>query len=252
VKTGRVLVEGRILEVEVAAEGSLRAGGTRYQPDAVTFLPPLQPRTLYGLALNYADHAAELELERPEDPAIFIKALSSLVGHRGAVVYPRGAQYCHYEAELAVVIGRTARRVKAKDALWYVSGYTVANDFTCRDFVKNVFRPPVKAKGFDSFGPLGPYVVSADEVGDPGNLRVTTHVNGELRQEGSTRDLILSVPDIIEYFSWFLTLAPGDIILTGTPKGISHVYPGDEMACAVEGVGCLVNRVVEEPMEVGA
>ena len=249
-RTARLLVDGRALTAEVAADGSLLSGGARYDPDAVTFLPPLCPRTVYGLALNYADHAAELELERPEDPALFIKARSSLVGHRAAVVYPRGVQYCHYEAELAVVIGRPARRVKAKDALRYVGGYTVANDFTCRDFVKNVFRPPVKAKGFDTFGPLGPYLVSADEVGNPGSLRVQTRVNGELRQEGNTRDLIYSVPDIIEYFSWFLTLEPGDVILTGTPKGISHVYPGDEMACEVEGLGQLVNPVVDDPEEV--
>ncbi len=128
----------------------------------------------------------------------------------------------------------------------YVSGYTVANDFTCRDFVKNIFRPPVKAKGFDTFGPLGPYLVTADEIRDPGALRVSTRVNGELRQEGSTRDLIYSVPEIIEYFSAFLTLEAGDVILTGTPKGISHVYPGDEMVCAVEGIGELANRVVGE------
>jgi 5-oxopent-3-ene-1,2,5-tricarboxylate decarboxylase/2-hydroxyhepta-2,4-diene-1,7-dioate isomerase len=246
VRTARVLIAGRTTTVEVQPDGTLRAAGIDHDPETVTFLPPLEPRTVYGLALNYADHAAELQMERPEDPAIFIKALSSLVGHRGEVIYPRGAQYCHYEAELAIVIGRSARRVQARDALQYVGGYTVANDFTCRDFVKNVFRPPVKGKGFDTFGPLGPYLVSADEIGDPGSLRVTTHVNGELRQDGSTRGLIHSVPDIIEYFSAFLTLEPGDVILTGTPKGISHVYPGDEMACEVEGVGRLVNRVVED------
>ncbi len=245
-RTARIVHQGRALTVEVDRGGLLRAGGATYDPAAAIFLPPVEPRTVYGLALNYADHAAELDLARPEDPAIFIKARSSLIGHRGHVVYPAGAEYCHYEAELAVVIGRPARRVPAREALGYIRGYTVANDFTCRDFVKNIFRPPVKAKGFDTFGPLGPYLVTADEIGDPGGLRVSTRVNGELRQEGTTRDLIYSVPDIIEYFSAFLTLEPGDVILTGTPKGISHVYPGDEMLCAVEGVGELANRVVGE------
>lgn len=245
-RTARIVQGGRPLTVEVGPDGLLHEGGTTYEPDSVVFLPPVEPRTVYGLALNYADHAAELGLERPPDPAIFIKARSSLIGHRGEVVYPSGAEYCHYEAELAVVIGRAARRVPAREALMYVSGYTVANDFTCRDFVKNIFRPPVKAKGFDTFGPLGPYLVTVDEIRDPGALRVSTRVNGELRQEGSTRDLIYSVPEIIEYFSAFLTLEAGDVILTGTPKGISHVYPGDEMVCAVEGIGELANRVVGE------
>jgi 5-oxopent-3-ene-1,2,5-tricarboxylate decarboxylase/2-hydroxyhepta-2,4-diene-1,7-dioate isomerase len=246
VRTARIVVEGRVLAAEVRPDGRLWAAGRVWEADQVAFLPPLVPRSVIGLALNYADHAAELALDKPEDPALFPKSLSSLIGHRAPVIYPRVATHCHYETELAVVIGRTARRVPERRALDYVLGYTVANDFTCRDFVKNVFRPPIKAKGFDTFGPLGPYLVSADEVGDPGNLRLTTHVNGELRQDGNTRDMVYSVPGLIEYLSYFMTLEPGDVILTGTPRGISPVHPGDVMVSEVEGLGRLENPVVAE------
>ena len=248
-RLARIQAEGRVLRAHLREDGQLEAGGRGWDPGQVAFLPPLEPRTVIGLALNYADHATELALDKPEEPALFMKSLSSLIGHKAPVVYPSGAQHCHYETELAVVMGGSARRVPARHALDYVLGYTVANDFTCRDFVKNVFRPPVKAKGFDTFGPLGPYLVTADEVGDPGRLRLTTHVNGQLRQEGNTRDLVYSVPALIEYLSYFMTLEPGDVILTGTPRGISPVHPGDWMVSEVEGVGRLENPVVaEEPV----
>jgi 5-oxopent-3-ene-1,2,5-tricarboxylate decarboxylase/2-hydroxyhepta-2,4-diene-1,7-dioate isomerase len=246
VRTARIVADGRVLHAHVTGEGRLKAGGRVWDPEQVTFLPPVTPRSVIGLALNYADHATELQLDKPEDPALFAKSLSSLIGHRAPVIYPRVATHCHYETELAVVIGRSARRVSERRALEYVQGYTVANDFTCRDFVKNVFRPPIKAKGFDTFGPLGPYLVTADEVGDPGQLRLTTHVNGELRQEGNTRDMVYGVPALIEYLSYFMTLEPGDVILTGTPRGISPVHPGDVMVSEVEGIGRLENPVVAE------
>lgn len=155
------------------------------------------------------------------------------------------ARGLHYEVELAAVIGRDARRVKAEDAGGVIRGYTIANDVTIRDFVANFYRPPVRAKGWDGFLPLGPYLVE-DEIDDPGSLNLRTYVNDELRQTGNTRDLIWSVPELVEFISSFMTLGPGDVILTGTPRGISHVFPGDVMRLEIDGLGALENQVVAE------
>ena len=207
---------------------------------------PVTPGKVIALALNYRDHAAELELAQPEDPALFWKPNTSLLPHRGTVIYPQGAQFMHYEVELAVIIGRNARRVKAKDAHDYVGGYTIGNDLVVRDYVTNTYRPPIRGKGWDTFGPLGPYYVSADEVPDPDNLTLRAFVNDELRQEGNTSDMIYKIPELLEYISRFMTLEKDDVLLTGTPKGISHVHPGDTMRLEVEGLGELVNDVMME------
>ncbi len=212
----------------------------------VTWLPPVAPPKVLGLALNFADHAGELELQTPEVPALFLKPLTSLIGHGQAVVAPPNIEYMHYEAELAVVIGRPARKVKRERAYDYVKGYTVANDVTIRDFVQNLYRPPVKAKGFDTFTPLGPWWIDRDDLPDPDNVTLRTFVNGELRQEGNTRHFIHDIPAIIEYISAFMTLEEDDVILTGTPKGLSHVYPGDVMRVEVAGVGALENPIVAD------
>ena len=241
----RFVAHGQYHEGIVRDDHLLDRTGRAFDPHAVTWLPPVDPPKVLGLALNYADHAAELELTTPEAPALFFKPRTSLVGHRAPVVYPTGVEYMHYEAELAVVIGRRCKHVAAERAYDYVRGYTVANDVTVRDFVQNLYRPPVKAKGFDSFGPLGPWLVE-DEIADPAGLTVRAYVNGELRQQGHTSQFIHSVPAIVEYISFFMTLEENDVILTGTPKGLSHVYPGDVMRVEVEGVGALENAVVAE------
>ncbi len=162
------------------------------------------------------------------------------------MIYPHGAKYMHYECELAVVIGRNARRVKAKDAYDYVAGYTIANDLVVRDYVTNTFRPPIRGKGWDTFGPCGPYLVTKDEIPNPHNLWLLASVNGERRQEGNTRDMIHTIPELIEYISLFMTLEPDDMIFTGTPKGISHVHPGDVMRLEIEGLEALENDIREE------
>jgi 5-oxopent-3-ene-1,2,5-tricarboxylate decarboxylase/2-hydroxyhepta-2,4-diene-1,7-dioate isomerase len=246
-RRARVVHDGRELDVVAGADGSLRApDGALLDPTTVVWLPPHTPLVL-GLALNYADHAAELAFtKRPDHPILFIKNPSSLVGHLAPVVRPAGVEYMHYEGELGVVIGRPARRVRRAEALHYVSGYTVCNDVTVRDFVENFYRPPVKAKGFDTFGPIGPWIVDAADVAHPEALAVRTWVNGELRQDGNTRDLIFDVPALIEYASDFMTLPAGTIISTGTPRGISNVVLGDVMVVEVEGVGRLENAVVAE------
>lgn len=219
--------------------------GKSYDPDSVHWLPPIDPGKVIGLALNFADHAAELELDEPEDPALFFKPVSSLLGHRGKIVAPPNIEYMHYEIELAVVIGHRARKVPAGSAMDHVLGYTIVNDVTIRDFVTNFFRPPVKAKGFDTFGPMGPYLV-VDEIADPHDLNMRTYVNDELRQEGNTSLLVRDIPALIEYITEFMTLEPYDVVLTGTPKGLSHIYPGDKLRLEIDGLGILENDVVAD------
>ncbi len=213
----------------------------------LNLLAPVVPRQIIGIALNFKDHAEELGLAEPPAPALFVKPLGSVIGPGHDIWYPEGASHCHYETEVAAVIGRTCSKVTAKAALDYVKGYTIANDFTCRDYITNMFRPPLKAKGFDTFCPLGPYLVTRDEVEDPGALKIRTWVNQELRQEGSTADLMLSIPALIAYLSQFTTLEENDVILTGTPKGISPVKIGDVITCEVEGLGQLTNTVRTMP-----
>jgi len=244
---GRALVGGHLEQLTWLPGGDIvTAAGRTVDETAVTWLPPIEPRTILALALNYRDHAAELNLGEPEQPALFPKFRNALVGHRGVIVRPRGIEYMHYETELAVVIGRSARRVRAADALDHVKGYTIANDLVVRDFVINHFRPPVKPKNFDTFLPLGPFLVSAAAVPDPQALSMRTHVNGELRQEGSTSDMLNDVASLIEYITEFMTLQEDDVLLTGTPKGISHVNAGDVIRCEIDGLGVLENRVVAE------
>jgi 5-oxopent-3-ene-1,2,5-tricarboxylate decarboxylase / 2-hydroxyhepta-2,4-diene-1,7-dioate isomerase len=246
-KRARFIVEGRYHEGELISDGVLRAeSGVAYSTDDVTFMLPLVPRKVIGLALNFADHAEELGLEKPKEPVLFFKPSNSWVAHRAEVVRPAGVEYMHYENELAVVIGRRARNIRAEDASAFVRGYTIANDVTVRDFVANLYRPPVKAKGWDSFGPIGPFLVEG-EIDDPNSLDMHTYVNGELRQQGNTKDLIWKIPEIIEFVTRFMTLEPNDIILTGTPKGLSHVHAGDVMRLEIDGLGTLENPVVEEP-----
>ncbi len=246
-KLARFMALGKTHEGTVGKDGHLvTREGTEYSPDEVTWLPPVAPQKAIGLALNYADHAQELAMKAPEDPALFFKPQSSLVGHRTPVIYPAGVEYMHYEVELVAVIGRRCRAVKARNALDYVKGYTIGNDVTVRDFVKNFYRPPVRAKGYDTFGPLGPYVVTPDDMPDPRSLGLRAFVNNELRQEGNTSALLRPVEELIEYITMIMTLEENDLIWTGTPKGISHVHPGDVMRLEIDGLGALENPVVAE------
>lgn len=240
----RFIADGRVYSGRLDGDALVDDRGVAHR-GPVVWLPPVAPSKIIGFALTYRDHAAELAVEAPQEPAIFFKPLSSLVGHLAPVVYPAGVQYLHYEAELAVVIGRRCRRVRAEDAPGVVRGYTVANDVTVRDFVKDFFRPPVKAKGWDTFCPLGPAVVEG-EIADPHRLTLCASVNGVVRQRGTTADLRPTVWEQIAFASEFMTLEPDDVILTGTPKGLWHVRPGDTMRVEVEGVGALENPVVAE------
>jgi 5-oxopent-3-ene-1,2,5-tricarboxylate decarboxylase/2-hydroxyhepta-2,4-diene-1,7-dioate isomerase len=226
--------------------------GHRVGFDEVVWLPPLTPvpqaRTVIALGLNYADHAKELAFKAPEEPLAFMKGEASLIGHKAFTKRPADVKYMHYECELAVVIGRTARRVKKADAYDYVGGYTVANDYAIRDYLENWYRPNLRVKNRDTCTPIGPWLADAADVhqrqGGPMALKLQTTVNGQVTQSGNTADMVFDVPTLIEYFSSFMTLNPGDLILTGTPDGIVNVNPGDVVVTEIEGIGALTNTIV--------
>jgi len=215
----------------------------------IVWLPPIEPGTIFALGLNYADHAKELSFKAPDEPLVFLKGPRSLCGHLGQTRRPPGVTYMHYECELAVVIGKTGRRIARANAYDYVAGYTVANDYAIRDYLENFYRPNFRVKSRDFATPLGPWLVDAADVPDPMNLRLRTMINGKVTQEGNTRDMIFDIPVLIEYLSSFMTLGPGDIILTGTPEGLADVKVGDEVITEIEGIGSLQNAIIGEPEE---
>ncbi|MGE5116542.1 MAG: fumarylacetoacetate hydrolase family protein [Betaproteobacteria bacterium] len=247
-KRARVAWAGAIHEATPHDDGLLRlADGRVVAEDVVVWLPPLEPGTIIALGLNYADHAKELAFDAnkaADEPLVFLKGPNTLVGHRGLTPRPADASFMHYECELAVVIGRPARNVKREDARSHVAGYTVANDYAIRDYLENWYRPNLRVKNRDACTALGPWLVDAADVDWPPRLELATTVNGRVTQRGNTRDLIHGVGSLIEYLSGFMTLAPGDIILTGTPEGVIDVRPGDEVVCEIEGIGRLVNTIV--------
>jgi len=243
-RRARVAYSGAIHEATDAG-GRLRlADGRVVGEDAVVWLPPFRPRTIVALGLNYADHAKELAFNAQEEPLVFLKGPNALVGHRAQTRRPDDATFMHYECELAVVIGRPARRVSRAAAYDYVAGYTVANDYAIRDYLENWYRPNLRVKNRDGCTALGPWLVERADVPDPMRLALRTTVNGKVTQEGNTRDMISDVPFLIEYLSGFMTLDAGDVILTGTPEGVVNVMPGDEVVTEIEGVGRLVNYIV--------
>ena len=244
-KRGRILFNGAIHEVRPAADGRVElADGRTLAESEASWLPPVEPRTIFALGLNYADHARELAFKAPEQPLVFLKGPNSGVGHRACTRRPADATFMHYECELAVVIGRHARNIKREEAYSVVAGYTVANDYAIRDYLENYYRPNLRVKNRDACTPLGPWLVDAADIADPMNLRLRTWVNGTLTQEGTTSDMIFDIPALIEYLSSFMTLSPGDIILTGTPEGLADVLAGDVVVTEIDGIGALVNTIV--------
>ena len=228
-----------------AGEARLRlADGRVLAQDQVIWLPPFEVGTVIALGLNYADHAKELAFSSQEEPLVFLKGPGTLLGHRGATRRPAEVTFMHYECELAVIIGRRARRVARAQALEHVAGYCIANDYAVRDYLENWYRPNMRAKNRDGATVLGPWLVDAEDITEPANLELRTFVNGQLTQRGNTRELIFDVPYLIEYLSSFMTLAAGDVILTGTPQGVSNVMPGDEIVCEIDGLGRLLNTIV--------
>jgi 5-oxopent-3-ene-1,2,5-tricarboxylate decarboxylase / 2-hydroxyhepta-2,4-diene-1,7-dioate isomerase len=243
-KRARVVYAGAV-HAATEFKGRLElANGRVVDESAVMWLPPFEPRTIFAVGLNYADHAKELAFKAPSAPLVFLKGPNALVGHRAQTWRPSDAAYMHYECELAVVIGRPARKVPREKAYDYVAGYTVANDYAIRDYLENYYRPNLRVKNRDGATALGPWLVDAADVPEPMNLTLRTTVNGRETQRGSTKDMIFDVPFLIEYLSAFMSLAPGDVILTGTPEGLVDVQPGDEVVTEVQGVGSLTNYLV--------
>lgn len=203
---------------------------------------PVQPSKILCIGRNYADHAAELGHEVPAEPLVFMKPPSALVGSGEAIVLPSLSERVDFEGELAVVIGRRCRNVAEADAMGVVMGYTLLNDVTARDLQKKDGQW-TRAKGFDTFAPCGPRLVTDLDVSD---LAIKTLVNGEVKQSGRTSQLIFPIPRLIAYLSRVMTLMPGDLISTGTPSGVGPLKPGDVVEVWAEGIGSLVNPVVAE------
>jgi 5-oxopent-3-ene-1,2,5-tricarboxylate decarboxylase/2-hydroxyhepta-2,4-diene-1,7-dioate isomerase len=247
-RRARVAYAGAIHDATPQADGLRLADGRVLAETDVVWLPPFDAGTIIALGINYADHAKELAKEltmtTKDEPLAFLKAPNSLIGHRGKTRRPADATFMHYECELAVVIGKTAKKVRAADAMVHVAGYTVANDYAVRDYLENYYRPNLRVKNRDGCTALGPWLVDSADVPDPHALALRTLVNGKLTQQGYTRDLINDVPALIEYLSSFMTLMPGDVILTGTPEGVVNVNPGDEVVTEIDGIGRLVNTIV--------
>ncbi|MFI8002696.1 fumarylacetoacetate hydrolase family protein [Streptomyces sp. NPDC086010] len=215
--------------------------GTKVPLQKVRLLPPVLPNKVVAIGRNYAEHAAEMGNEVPDVPVTFFKPTTSVIGSGDAIEYPSFSDELHYEAELAVVIGRMCREVPRERVKDVILGYTCANDVTARD-VQRRESQWARAKGFDTACPLGPWVET--DV-DPGNLAVQATVNGEQRQLGRTSDMIRSVEDLVVHITEAMTLLPGDVILTGTPAGVGPLHVGDEVAVTIEGIGTLTNKVIK-------
>lgn len=213
--------------------------------DSVRLLAPLRPRTVVAFAKNYADHAAEMGGVAPAEPVFFLKPPASVIGPGDAIELPASSALVHHEAELAVVIGATARDLPPEHAARAVVGYTCANDVSARDFQARDGQWG-RAKGFDTFCPLGPWIAELHGLADlppAATVDVSCTVNGELRQHGATADLLYSVAELIAFTSAVFTLEPGDVILTGTPAGVGPLAAGDEVAVTIGGIGTLTNGV---------
>jgi len=219
-----------------------RASGHTVPLSDVTLLPPCDPSVIVCVGRNYAEHIREMGNDRgglPTEPGLFLKGLNALSGAGDEVPYPAWTDDLQYEGELAVVIARRMRDVEPEEALDHVLGYTCALDVTARDKQRSDLQW-VRGKSADGFCPVGPWL---ETDLDPSNLRVQTSVNGELKQDGTTADMIFPVPVVLSYISRFMTLEPGDVVLTGTPEGVGPLNPGDVVEVTVEGVGTLTNQV---------
>ncbi|MCC5847407.1 MAG: fumarylacetoacetate hydrolase family protein [Verrucomicrobia bacterium] len=244
----------------VRCEGSLTEGWTATD-EIVTparFLPPLNPRVVYAIGVNYREHAIEMRADIPDHPVVTMKNPASVIGHEDVVLLPRflPSDSVDYEVELAIVIGKACKNISKEDALNYVAGFTIANDVSARDWQKiHSGGQWVRGKSFDTFCPLGPVLVTPDELVNPDNLEVSFELNGEVMQSSNTSDMIFSVAELITFLSGSATLLPGTVILTGTPPGVGaartpprYLQPGDRMVTTIAGIGSLVNTVQEETL----
>jgi 2-keto-4-pentenoate hydratase/2-oxohepta-3-ene-1,7-dioic acid hydratase in catechol pathway len=238
--------DGQVAQIEGHPFGQISFTGARYAQADIRLLSPILPSKVVGVGKNYAEHIAEMNTgDAPKEPLLFLKPSTAVIGPSDAIRIPPGSTNVHHEAELAVVIGaRGARNVTPEQAMGSVFGYTIGNDVTERDFQKKDGQW-TRAKGFDSFAPLGPWI-ETDLAGlglDPADLAISCTVDGEKRQQGRTSQMIFGIPTLISYISQIMTLLPGDVVLTGTPSGVGPIRPGQRVECTIEGLGTLTNGV---------
>ncbi len=238
---GRFVAAGRLFEgrFEISKD-RLIFDSLEFPISSVKFLPPVEPTKIIAVGLNYIDHAQELGVSAPEEPIIFLKPPSAVIGDRDPIILPKASSRVDYEGELAVVIGKRCRNVPRERAKEFILGYTCFNDVTARDLQARDGQWS-RAKSFDTFAPLGPYIA---ELEDASKLRIQTRVNGEFRQRSNTSNMIFDVPTLIEFVSSIMTLEKGDVISTGTPSGIGMLKDGDIVEIEIEGIGVLKNPVV--------
>ena len=237
--------DGTVRQLTGSPFDNLDTSGTVTHLDRVRVLAPIEAPRVIGVGLNYAAHAAEGGHSPPESPMLFMKPSTTVIATEKAIVYPRQGAEVHYECELAVVIGKMARRVSEADALDYVLGYTCGNDISERviQSAEMAMGCMLLGKGFDTFCPLGPAIATGL---DPTNLDIQTRLNGTVKQHSNTSDLLFSVARLISYISDAMSLLPGDVIMTGTPSGVGPITPGDVVEIEISGVGILRNPVVAE------
>lgn len=238
--------ENGVATVAVLKGDPLYAGieftGEKVPLEDVRLLAPVIPRSkVVCVGKNYAAHAAEMGGEAPAEPLLFLKPNTAVIGPGEPIFYPEQSRSVHFEGELAVVIGRICRDISPTDAAKVIFGYTIGNDVTARDLQK-ADGQWTRAKGFDTFCPLGPWI---ETDLDASEISVRTELNGEIKQDGNTRDLIHPIADVIAYISSVMTLLPGDVVLTGTPEGVGPMDVGDEVSVSIDGIGTLTNRVVD-------
>lgn len=222
---------------------SVKLTGERRGLDDVRLLAPVIPRSkIVAVGRNYAAHAAEMSEEVPKTPLTFFKPNTSVIGPGEPIIYPAASREVSYEGELAVVIGRICKEVPASRVPEVIFGYTVANDVTARDLQKTDDQW-ARAKGYDTFCPLGPWITTHQGLDEVASLAIRTSLDGELRQDGNTKDLIFTIPELVAYISSYTTLLPGDVILTGTPSGVGPMLPGQVVSIDIEGIGTLTNPV---------
>jgi 2-keto-4-pentenoate hydratase/2-oxohepta-3-ene-1,7-dioic acid hydratase in catechol pathway len=234
------------------AASAAQAGATRVPLAGVVLHPPVRPRKFMAIGLNYADHIAESGQPSPDHLTVFYKAPTSTTGPFDPIELPVVSAWLDYEGELGFVIGKRCRHVRAEDAADVIAGYVIVNDVSVRDW--QIMTPQWSlGKSFDTHGPIGPHLVTADELGDPHDLGLRTYVNGDLRQESSTSNLIFTCFDIVEILSQAMTLEPGDVVATGTPSGIAAALPGrpwlvagDRVRVEIDGLGAIENEVAPE------
>ena len=234
--------EGRVGPLNASPLGLYRRLELEHDLDKVKLLPPILPGKIIAVGRNYPLHAQEQAVEIPEIPIIFLKPLSSVIGPGDTIQLPPQSQRVEHEVELAVVIGKGGRWIRAQQALQHVLGYTIANDVTARDLQQRD-NQWTRAKGFDTFCPIGPVIETELDTSD---VLVTCRVNGEMRQMSSTKEMVFSIPQLIAFVSSIMTLDPGDMILTGTPSGVSELKEGDVLESEIEGIGVLHNSVTSQ------